>query len=401
VQTLRYLLRKEFLQIFRDRFMVMQLLLMPIIQLLLLGNAATFEVKTARMYVVDRDHSETSRGLVDRLQASRRFIVVGSSPSVDVGNQWILERKTDMIVSIPADFERDIVRTRNSQVQLILNAEDGAAAGVTQSYAAQIVAAYANALGAELRPINMRPISPPALQDLGGALSSASTQAVQASVSPISAQPIEVRARGWYNPDLNYRDYMVPGILVQLVTVVGTLMAAMNIVREKELGTLDQLSVTPLSQSAFMAAKLIPFWIIALIELTLGLLVARFVFHIPMLGSITLVFAAAAIYLFAALGIGLFISTLVDTQQQAMFVTFFIIMVYLLMSGLFTPIRSMPDWAQWMSQLNPVKHFIEIMRAVLLKGATARDVARPIGILALFGGVVLTLAVRQYGRRVR
>jgi ABC-2 type transport system permease protein len=401
VQTLRYLLRKEFLQIFRDRFMVMQLLLMPIIQLLLLGNAATFEVKTARMYVVDRDHSETSRGLVDRLQASRRFIVVGSSPSVDVGNQWILERKTDMIVSIPADFERDIVRTRNSQVQLILNAEDGAAAGVTQSYAAQIVAAYANALGAELRPINMRPISPPALQDLGGALSSASTQAVQASVSPISAQPIEVRARGWYNPDLNYRDYMVPGILVQLVTVVGTLMAAMNIVREKELGTLDQLSVTPLSQSAFMAAKLIPFWIIALIELTLGLLVARFVFHIPMLGSITLVFAAAAIYLFAALGIGLFISTLVDTQQQAMFVTFFIIMVYLLMSGLFTPIRSMPDWAQWMSQLNPVKHFIEIMRAVLLKGATARDVARPIGILALFGAVVLTLAVRQYGRRVR
>ena len=214
------------------------------------------------------------------------------------------------------------------------------------------------------------------------------------------AQPIEVRARGWYNPDLDYRDYMVPGILVQLVTVVGTLMTAMNIVREKELGTLDQLSVTPLSQTAFMAAKLIPFWIIALIELTLGLLVARFVFHIPMLGSIPLVFGAAAIYLFAALGIGLFVSTLVDTQQQAMFVTFFIIMVYLLMSGLFTPIRSMPTWAQWMAQLNPVKHFIEIMRAVLLKGATARDIFRPIAILALFGAVVLTLAVRQYGKRI-
>ena len=214
------------------------------------------------------------------------------------------------------------------------------------------------------------------------------------------ARPIEVRARGWYNPDLNYRDYMVPGILVQLVTLVGTLMTAMNIVREKELGTLDQLSVTPLSQSVFMAAKLIPFWIIALVELTLGLLVARFVFHIPMLGSIPLVFAAAAIYLLAALGIGLFVSTLVDTQQQAMFVTFFIIMIYLLMSGLFTPIRSMPTWAQWMAQLNPMKHFIEIMRAVLLKGATARDILQPIGILALFGTVVLTLAVRQYGRRV-
>ncbi|HVS61748.1 MAG TPA: ABC transporter permease [Gemmatimonadaceae bacterium] len=384
MQSLRYLLRKEFLQIFRDRFMVAQLMLMPIIQLLLLGNAATFEVKTARMYVVDRDHSEMSRGLVDRLQASRRFVVVGSSPSTDVGNQWILERQTDMIVSIPADFERDIVRTRTAKVQLILNAEDGAAAGVTQSYARQIIGAYANELGSELPFM----------------VSTASRASGAAAVSSVSAQPIEVRTRGWYNPDLNYRDYMVPGILVQLVTVVGTLMTAMNIVREKELGTLDQLSVTPLSQSAFMAAKLIPFWIIALIELTLGLLVARFVFHIPMLGSIPLVFAAAAIYLFAALGIGLLISTLVETQQQAMFVTFFIIMIYLLMSGLFTPIRSMPTWAQWMAQLNPVKHFIEIMRAVLLKGATARDVAQPIGILALFGTLVLTLAVRQYGRRV-
>ena len=384
MRTLRYLLRKEFLQIFRDRFMVAQLMLMPIIQLLLLGNAATFEVKTARMYVVDRDHSESSRGLVDRLQASRRFVVVGASPSYDVGDQWILERKTDLILSIPADFGREIMRTRNAQVQLVLNAEDGAAAGVTQSYAAQIIAAYANELEAELTPL-VRTVS-----RSSGPLPS----------SPPRAQPIEVRARGWYNPDLNYRDFMVPGILVQLVTVVGTLMTAMNIVREKELGTLDQLSVTPLSQTAFMAAKLIPFWVIGLVELTLGLVVARFVFNVPMIGSIPLVFAAAAIYLFAALGIGLFVSTLVDTQQQAMFVTFFIVMIYLLMSGLFTPVRSMPAWAQWMAQVNPMKHFIEIMRAVLLKGATARDIARPLGILVLFGAVVLSLAVRQYGKRV-
>jgi ABC-2 type transport system permease protein len=212
--------------------------------------------------------------------------------------------------------------------------------------------------------------------------------------------PIEVRARGWYNPDLDYSDYMVPGILVQLVTVVGSLMAAMNIVREKELGTLDQLSVTPLSRAAFIAAKLIPFWIIALVELALGLLVARFVFHIPMVGSILLVFAAAMVYLLAALGIGLFVSTLVETQQQAMFVTFFIVMVYLLMSGLFTPVRSMPVWAQWMAQLNPVKHFITIMRAVLLKGAGVADVIVPIGILGAFGVVFLSLAIRQYGRRV-
>lgn len=380
MRTLGYLLRKEFLQIFRDRFMVAQLLLMPIIQLLLLGNAATFEVKSSRMYVVDRDHSETSRGLVDRLQASGRFVMTGGSPSLDIANQLMLARKVDAILSIPANFEKDIVRTRSADVQLIMNAEDGAAAGVTQSYAAQIIAAYAAELGATLRPT--------------AAQLSAGGSTIQRT------PPIEVRARGWYNPDLDYSDYMVPGILVQLVTVVGSLMAAMNIVREKELGTLDQLSVTPLSRAAFIAAKLIPFWIIALVELALGLLVARFVFHIPMVGSILLVFAAAMVYLLAALGIGLFVSTLVETQQQAMFVTFFIVMVYLLMSGLFTPVRSMPVWAQWMAQLNPVKHFITIMRAVLLKGAGVADVIVPIGILGAFGVVFLSLAIRQYGRRV-
>ena len=370
MRTLRFLLRKEFLQIFRDRFMLRLSIVVPIVQLLILSSAATFEVKRASMYVVDRDHSASSRALVDRLQASRRFTVVGASPSMEKANEAMLQRKAGLILSVPADFERDLVRTHAARVQLVLNAEDGAMAGVTQSYAAQIIAAYARELGAAFAPL--------------------------ARTAPV----LEVRARSWYNPDLDYRDYMVPGILVQLVTVVGTLLTAMNIVREKELGTLDQLSVTPLSQGVFIAAKLIPLWLIALFELTLGLLVARFVFHVPMLGSIPLVFGAAAIYLVAALGIGLWVSTLAGTQQQAMFVTFFIVMIYLLMSGLFTPIRSMPAWAQWLAQANPVKHFIEIMRAVLLKGAGVGDVLRPLGALAVFGVVVLTLAVRQYGRRV-
>ncbi|MEP6999882.1 MAG: ABC transporter permease, partial [bacterium] len=332
MRTLLFLLRKEFLQIFRDRLMVGLMFVAPIVQLLILSNAATFEVKSAHVYVVDRDHSAASRGLVDRLRASRRFVVVDASPSMDLADDAMLARRVGMIVSIPADFERDIVRSRAAHVQLVLNAEDGAAAGVTRSYASEIIASYAGELGASLTPA-------------------------------VSAAPaLDVRTRGWYNPELDYRDYMVPGILVQLVTVVGTLLTAMNIVREKEIGTLDQLSVTPLSQGTFIAAKLIPLWLLALAELSLGLLVARFVFHVPMRGSIPLVFGAAAIYLIAALGIGLFVSTLVSTQQQAMFVTFFIIMIYLLMSGLFTPVRSMPDWAQMLAQLNPVKHFIGIMR---------------------------------------
>jgi ABC-2 type transport system permease protein len=284
-------------------------------------------------------------------------------------NEAMLARRASIIVSIPADFEKDLLRRHAADVQLILNAEDGAAAGVTHAYAAQIIAAYTREVGLEISPA-IRP-----------------------------AGTIDVRTKGWYNPDLDYRDYMVPGILVQLVTVIGTLLTAMNIVREKEIGTLDQLSVTPLGRGTFIAAKLIPLWIIALIELTLGQIVARVLFDVPTVGSVWLVFFVAGVYLIAALGTGLLISTMVDTQQQAMFITFFLVMIYLLMSGLFTPVRSMPGWAQWMAQVNPVKHVIAVMRAIMLKGATLADVARPLGYLAVFGAAMLMLAIRQYGRR--
>jgi len=368
-RALQVLLRKEFLQITRDRLMLRQLMIMPVVQLMILSSAATFEVKTAPMYVVDADRTPASRGVVDRLRASGRFVLAASTPSMSVANDAMLSRKAAIIVNIPNGFERDLVRLRAARMQLVLNAEDGAAAGVTRSYAGQIIDAYAREMSAQ-RP-------------------------QQRSPAPVFA----VTARGWYNPELNYRNYMIPGILVQLVTLVGTMMTAMNIVREKELGTLDQLGVTPLSRSAFIAGKLLPLWVIAMIQLSLGLLVARFAFHVPMVGSLLLVFLAAAIYLVAALGIGLWISTLVETQQQAMFITFFIVLVYLLMSGLFTPVRSMPEWAQWMAEFNPVKHFIEIMRAVLLKGAGIGEISRQLGILSAFGIVVLSLAIRQHGRR--
>jgi len=365
MRLLLVLLRKEFAQILRDRFMLRQMFLMPVIQLLVLSSAATFEVKSASVYVVDRDRTASSRGLVQRLQSSGRFHVRGASPSMAQADDALLARRVGMILSIPADFERDLARGAGAAIQLVMNAEDGASAGVTHAYAAQITRAY----GSEL--------------------------AARSAATHRPAVSIDVRERGWYNPALDYRDYMVPGILVQLVTLIGTLLTAMNIVREKELGTLEQLSVTPLPRTTFIAGKLLPLWIIALVELALGLIVARFIFDVPMVGSVWLIFLAAGIYLVAALGIGLMVSTLAHTQQQAMFVTFFIVMIYLLMSGLFTPVRSMPDWAQWLSEANPVKHFIEVMRAVMLKGAGIGEVARQLAILLALGGVVLTLAIRQ------
>lgn len=381
MRALRFLLRKEFLQIFRDRVIVRMLFILPLVQLLVLANAATFQVTRARLYVVDQDHTPMSRGLVDRLAASGRFARTEASQSPALADEAMLDRRIDVILVVPAGFERDLVRERHAPVQLILDAENGGAAGVIQSYASEILASYAAELSAEIDPRVARLAT-------GG----------EGGAAPGQAR-LEVRRRGWYNPDLRYLDFMVPGILVVLVTIIGTLLTAMNIVREKEAGTLEQLNVTPVTRSTFIAAKLIPLWSLALLDLALGLVVARLVFGVPMRGSLVLVFAAAALYLVGALGIGLWVSTIAETQQQAMFVTFSILMIYLLMSGLFTPVSGMPEWAQWAAQLNPMTHFVRLMREVLLKGAGVADVKHQLLMLAAIGGVVLALAVGQYRKR--
>jgi len=181
--------------------------------------------------------------------------------------------------------------------------------------------------------------------------------------------------------------------------MIGTLLSAQNIAREKELGTLEQLNVTPITRGEFIIAKLLPFWVLGLLELTLGLIVGMLVFDIPVRGSVPLLFGAATVYLAVALGIGLFVSTLVETQQQAMFVTFFMVNIYLLMSGLFTPIDSMAPWVRVVSEVNPVRHFVTISRAILIKGAGLTEILRPLSILAGSAVVILALAVRQHHKR--
>jgi ABC-2 type transport system permease protein len=379
MRVVLFLLRKEFLQIRRDRAMLRLLIAMPLVQLLVLSSAATFQIRQAPVYLVDGDRTGTSRGMVERLAASGRFRVVAASPSMALADEAMLERRVSVIVRVPHGLERDLVRTGSAPVQLVFNAEDGAAAGILRSYASRILAAYSAELGVELRP---------------------AYRAVKGANAPPAPDAgwIDVRTRGWYNPELDFRDQMVPGILVVLVTMIATTIGSMNIVREKELGTLEQLNVTPITRAQFIASKLLPFWVIALGDLALGLVVARVVFGIPMRGSLFLVFGAATVYLVAALGIGLWISTVAETQQQAMFVSFAINMVYLLMSGLFSPVGSMPDWAQWMAEMSPVKHFIVIMRAVLVKGAGFTAIEKPLLVLTVYGAVVLAFAVRQYSK---
>jgi ABC-2 type transport system permease protein len=379
LHALRVLLRKEFLQIRRDPVIVRMLVVMPMIQLIILANAATFEVKRSRLWVDDRDHSASAATLIRGFVASGRFEPV-QIPGVRAG-QALETSDVDAILVVPADFERELQRTRRSAVQLVLNAVDGAQAGVTQGYASVIVAEAASTIAGTLTP-ERQPLS---------------ISLEQASVPGRPA--VTISARYWFNPTLNYHWFTVPGILTQLVTLVGTLMTALNIVREKEVGTLDQLNVTPITRASFIVAKLLPLWVIAMVQLALGLTLARLLFGVPMHGNVAIIFLGAALYLVAGLSLGLWISTIADTQQQALFVTFALVMVYTLMSGLYTPVRAMPVWVQWVAQLNPVLHFISLVRAVTLKGAGVMDVMRELTSLAVLGTAICSMAVLQYRKR--
>lgn len=374
-RTLRVLLRKEFLQIRRDPVILRMLFVMPVIQLVVLANAATFEVKRAELWVVDQDRTEVSRGVVRALTASGRFVVVGASGTAAPADTALVAGRADAALVLPRGLARDLRTTGQGSLQLVLDAVDGAQAGVIHGYAERILTRHAATLTAE------RGVT------------------AGAGMAPHPAPRLDLRTRGWYNLEGAYPHYMVPGILVMLITLVGTLMTALNIVREKEAGTLDQLNVTPISRSAFIAAKLIPLWCIALVLLAIGLAVGHLLFGMPIVGSLPVVFLAAGIYLVAALGIGLWVSTVAETQQQALFVTFAITMVYALMSGLYTPIHGMPAWAQAAAQVNPLLHCIALMRAVLLKGAGLADVLPELLAMAAAGAVILPLAVRQYRKR--
>ncbi len=189
---------------------------------------------------------------------------------------------------------------------------------------------------------------------------------------------------------------MVPGILVLLVTMIGVFLSAMNIVREKEIGTAEQLNVTPIRKSHFIIGKLAPFWILGIFEFTLGLIIAKFVFDVPFVGSLVLVYAFAAIYIIMILGMGLFISTITNTQQQAMFIAWFFLVVFILMGGLFTPIESMPDWAQTITLFNPIRYFIEVIRMVLLKGSGFFDVKFHFVVVILYAFIINGLATWNY-----
>lgn len=371
MRTLRFLLQKELLQIFRDPGIIRILFIMPMVQLLILPLAADCEIKNINLGVVDHDHSAYSRELIHKIVASGYFRLLDNSPTFDQGLHAIEQDKTDLELEIPSQFERKLIKENNAELFIAVNAINGVKAGLGSAYIQQIIQDYNQDIRMNLLP-----------------------------VPRFNEQPlIQVTSSNWYNPHMNYKVFMVPGILVMLVTMIGSSFAANNIVREKEMGTIEQINVSPIKKTQFILGKLIPFWILALTVLTMGLLIARLVYGIVPLGHYSTIYLFAAIYLVAILGLGLLLSTYAQTQQQSMLVSFFVTMVFNLLSGLYTPIESMPAWAQWITRFNPVSYFIEVMRMVMLKGSGIADISHQIFAVLGFAVFFNGWAILNYRKR--
>jgi ABC-2 type transport system permease protein len=368
MRTLRFLLRKEFRQIFRDKNILRQIMVMPLIQLMILPWAANYEVKNISLAVVDNDRSAYSEKMILKIFASGYFQPAESCSSYREAYRLIERNKADIILEIPAHFEKDLVRENMQKVFLAANAINGVKAQVGTGYLSSIISDY----NAEIR---LQWIQPGKFN---------------------SVPVIEIISSNWFNPLLNYKMFMVPGILAFLVTMIGSFMCALNIVREKEIGTIEQINVTPIKKHYFILGKLLPFWLMAMFVFTFGLLIARFAYGIIPAGSIVVLYAFLALYLLAILGLGLLVSTYSDTQQQAMSVSFFLIMIFNLLSGLYTPIESMPGWAQVITDFNPLRYFIEVMRMVVLKGSGFHDVRHQFLVVLLFAIVFNAWAILNY-----
>jgi len=368
MRILATLLVKEFKQIFRNRLMLPIIFVVPVVQMILLTYAASLEMKGISMAVVDQDYSQASRLLVSRFEGSPFFEISMAGSDYPEAADELTSDHVDVILHMQHGFEKRLYSEKETNLQLVVNAINATEAGLINAYCTQIITDFNAQVRAQWFGM-----------EGSGMLSS-----------------LDVSPSYWYNPLLDFKIYMFSGILVIIVTLIGMLLTALNLVREKEMGTTEQINVTPIRKYQFIMAKLIPFMVIALFELAFGLLIGRLLFGLPIEGSLGLLFLFTCIYLLAVLGIGLFLSTISNTQQQLMFIAFFFMLTFILMSGVFTPAESMPPWAQKINLINPVAYFMKVIRMILLKGSEFSDIRREFFSLGLYAILILSLAITNY-----
>ncbi len=368
---IRFLIEKEFKQIRRNPFLPKMMAGFTLMMMMVMPWAADQEIKNIKICLVDHDHSTYSERLIQKIGASSYFRLINVLSGNEEAIQSIEAGKSDMILEIQPDFEKNIVTTGNARVMISANAVNGIKGGLGSSYLAGILNDYA----AEIR----------------------NEQGLSAAGAGLPVMHVVTQNR--FNPHLDYKVFMVPALMVILLTMLCGFLPALNIVGEKETGTIEQINVTPVSKFTFIMAKLIPYWTIGFVVLTVCFGLAMLVYGLTPAGNIATIYLFATIYILTVSGIGLVISNHSSTMQQAMFVMFFFMMIFIMMSGLFTPISSMPKWAQAITLFNPLKYFMQVMRMVYLKGSSIGELTTQFIALSCFALFFNLWAILSYKKK--
>jgi ABC-2 type transport system permease protein len=380
-ERIRVILRKEFIQALREPRMRTLLFIPPIVQLLVFGFAVNLDVDHARIAWMDMDRTPESRSLRDRFTGSGRFDIV-AWPANEAEVQRALDRSdAQAVVRILPGFARDIARGRTAEVQVLIDGTNSNTASLVSSYAGDIIAAYSSDIMEDQQRIRVLTRNP------------------ESAVNG-TAPEVVARSRVWFNPDLYSRNYFVPGVIANIIMLVTLMLTALAIVREKEIGTMEQLMVTPVRPLELMLGKTLPFALVGLLDVVLVTGVALLVFHIPLHGSFLLLLFCSLLFLMTTLGAGLFISTISETQQQAMMAQFFFSTPAFMLSGFAFPIRNMPVVVQYLTYLNPVRYFIEIVRGIFLKGSGIAVLWPQMVSLAVYGVAVLGLSALRFQKKL-
>jgi len=369
MRVILVLIKKEFLQVFRNSLLWKILLIAPMAEFLLFPYTADYEIKTLQVAFIDNDRSTTTRNMMQQFIASGYFQSHGISESREAASHLMQKDEIDIIVEFPNDFERHLFNRENVNISVTANAINSVKAGIGCGYAQNILYGY--------------------IQDAAGAADL--SERVHITTTNVY----------WFNENMNYKTLIVPGLLVILVTLIGAYVTALNIVREKEIGTIEQINVTPIKKWQFLLGKMIPFWILGMGEFILGLGLMYLMFGISIQGSVLLLLGSTAIYLLVMLGLGFFISNVSGTQLQAMFIVFFLFIIFVLLSGLFTPIEGMPEWAVYLNYLNPMSFFMDIIKLIVLKGGTVHDIQTQLIVLSCMAVIIDTAAVLSYREKTK
>ncbi len=371
------IMRKEFIQALREPRMRIMLFLPPLLQLILFGFAVNLDVDHARIAWMDMDRTPESRDLRYRFEGSGRFDVVAEPRNEEEVRQLLDHAKVEAVVRVLPEFARNLMRSGGAQVQVLTDGTNSNTASLVSSYASEVIAKYSSDAVANRQNALVLTRSPKAAANM-------------------NMPQVEARTRVWFNPDLHSRNYFVPGVVANIIMLVTLMLTALAIVREKEIGTMEQLMVTPLRPIELMLGKTLPFALVGLVDVVVITAAALIIFHIPFRGNPLLLLASAVLYLLTSLGAGLFLSTISQTQQQAMMASFFFTTPAFMLSGFSFPVRNMPVVVQYLTYLDPIRYFMEIVRGIFLKGVGFSALWPQLLALLIYGVTVLSLSVARF-----